>query len=179
MTPFDCQAIRRPTTPVQKIPGPPDRMVLDQQIPLEWAFAGPAELRRRLGAISTAQEIARWTPSPRRAFSARPRCTLSGIDGDPGAGAVPHARRQLRRQGRQRLEESRVRHRTADPCPPAPGFGDQKAKIFVALLGKQLGVRAAGWQRSPPRTAIPRPSAPWPTSPTPPLSTGSAPSSRT
>jgi uncharacterized HhH-GPD family protein len=27
-----------------------------------------------------------------------------------------------------------------------PGFGEQKAKIFVALLGKQLGVRPAGWQ---------------------------------
>ena len=29
-----------------------------------------------------------------------------------------------------------------------PGFGEQKARIFVALLGKQLGVRPAGWERA-------------------------------
>jgi uncharacterized HhH-GPD family protein len=29
-----------------------------------------------------------------------------------------------------------------------PGFGDQKARIFAALVGKQLGVRPAGWQEA-------------------------------
>ena len=29
-----------------------------------------------------------------------------------------------------------------------PGFGDQKAKIFVALLGKQFGVQPAGWEQA-------------------------------
>ena len=29
-----------------------------------------------------------------------------------------------------------------------PGFGEQKAKIFVALLGKQYGVDAAGWREA-------------------------------
>ena len=29
-----------------------------------------------------------------------------------------------------------------------PGFGDQKARIFVALLAKQLGVRPQGWQEA-------------------------------
>src|ERR1700684_309663 len=48
-------------------------MVLDQQIPLEWAFAGPAELRRRLGHDLDASEIADMDPDAlAAAFSARP-----------------------------------------------------------------------------------------------------------
>ncbi|WP_410867018.1 HhH-GPD-type base excision DNA repair protein, partial [Paraburkholderia sp. SIMBA_027] len=29
-----------------------------------------------------------------------------------------------------------------------PGFGEQKAKIFLALLGKQCGLRAEGWREA-------------------------------
>lgn len=29
-----------------------------------------------------------------------------------------------------------------------PGFGEQKAKIFLALLGKQLGVQPVGWREA-------------------------------
>src|ERR1700684_2680416 len=48
-------------------------MVLDQQVPLEWAFAGPAELRRRLGHDLDAKEIAAMDPEVLAAtFSARP-----------------------------------------------------------------------------------------------------------
>src|SRR5271170_2682689 len=48
-------------------------MVLDQQVPLEWAFAGPAELRRRLGRDLDAREIAAMDPDAlAAAFSQRP-----------------------------------------------------------------------------------------------------------
>ena len=48
-------------------------MVLDQQVPLEWAFAGPAELRRRLGHDLDARELATMDPETlAAAFSARP-----------------------------------------------------------------------------------------------------------
>src|SRR5580658_1790926 len=48
-------------------------MVLDQQVPLEWAFAGPAELRRRLGHDLDAREIAAMDPQALvAAFSAKP-----------------------------------------------------------------------------------------------------------
>ena len=41
-------------------------------------------------------------------------------------------------------------HPGRDARPPrcAAGFGQQKARIFAALLGKQLGVRPAGWREA-------------------------------
>jgi uncharacterized HhH-GPD family protein len=48
-----------------------------------------------------------------------------------------------------------------------PGFGDQKAKIFVALLGKQLGVTPSGWREACARSARRAACAPSPTSPVP------------
>ena len=47
-----------------------------------------------------------------------------------------------------------------------PGFGDQKARIFVALLGKQFGVRPAGWEEAAGDYAEPADAARWPTSST-------------
>jgi uncharacterized HhH-GPD family protein len=123
-------------------------MVLDQQIPLEWAFAGPAELRRRLGRDLDAKDIAAMDPEAlAAAFSARP-----ALHRYPGsmAGRVQELCRVLVDEYGGRADTvwtgatsgtdllARVR--------ALPGFGEQKAKIFVALLGKQLGVGAAGWQ---------------------------------
>jgi uncharacterized HhH-GPD family protein len=125
-------------------------MVLDQQIPLEWAFAGPAELRRRLGHDLDAREIASMDPEALAgSFSARP-----ALHRYPGsmAGRVQELSRMLVDQyggkadnvwkgvtsGQELL--TRVRE--------LPGFGEQKAKIFVALLGKQLGVQPEGWRQA-------------------------------
>jgi len=123
-------------------------MVLDQQVPLEWAFAGPAELQRRLGAPLDARAIAAMDPeSLVRAFADKPAlhrypasmaarvqelCRLVtdryGGEADRIWTGVPSASELLRR-----IKE-------------LPGFGEHKAKIFVALLGKQLGVRPEGWE---------------------------------
>ncbi|HXQ60617.1 MAG TPA: HhH-GPD-type base excision DNA repair protein, partial [Acidimicrobiales bacterium] len=123
-------------------------MVLDQQVPLEWAFAGPAELRRRLGHDLDATEIASMDPEALAgAFSAKP-----ALHRYPGsmAGRVHELARVLVENYAGRPEAvwtgvesgselfNRVRQ--------LPGFGEQKAKIFVALLGKQLGVQPPGWQ---------------------------------
>jgi uncharacterized HhH-GPD family protein len=123
-------------------------MVLDQQVPLEWAFAGPAELRNRLGADLDARTIAAMDPEVlAAAFSARP-----ALHRYPGsmAGRVHELCRVLTESYDGRADNvwtgvtsgsellARVRQ--------LPGFGEQKAKIFVALLGKQLGVRPPGWQ---------------------------------
>jgi uncharacterized HhH-GPD family protein len=124
-------------------------MVLDQQIPLEWAFAGPAELRRRLGHDLDAKEIASMDPEAlAAAFSARP-----ALHRYPGsmAGRVQELSRMLVDQyggkaanvwkGATSGEELLTR------VKQLPGFGEQKAKIFVALLGKQLGVQPDGWRQ--------------------------------
>jgi|SRR5579875_2556295 len=125
-------------------------MVLDQQIPLERAFSAPRDLRDRLGGHLDVHEIAGMDPDRLAAlFSIRPalhrfpaanakrvqqlcRIVVDRYDGD--AGNVW----QTASTGEELL--ARVRE--------LPGFGEQKAKIFVALLGKQLGVRPKGWEQA-------------------------------
>lgn len=123
-------------------------MLLDQQVPLERAFSAPADLVRRLGHEPTAGELASFDPDRLAAiFGERPAlhrfpkamaartqalCQLivSSYDGDPAAvwSTATSGAELLKR------------------VASLPGFGEQKAKIFVALLGKQLGVRPAGWR---------------------------------
>jgi uncharacterized HhH-GPD family protein len=123
-------------------------MVLDQQIPLEWAFAGPAELRRRLGRDLDATDIASMDPDAlAAAFSARP-----ALHRYPGsmAGRVQELCRLLvdTYGGKAEAVWTGVGSGADlfDRVRQLPGFGEQKAKIFVALLGKQLGVEPPGWR---------------------------------
>lgn len=125
-------------------------MVLDQQIPLEWAFKGPYVLSERLGAPLDASEIAEMDPEVlAKAFSERP-----ALHRYPGSMA----------KRVQELCRHIVDHHAGDPgrvwkgvragdqlyrnIRDLPGFGDQKARIFVALLGKQLRVQPPGWQEA-------------------------------
>ena len=123
-------------------------MALDQQIPMEKAFAGPAVLRDRLGQDLDAQVIAD------RDDLAELFARTPAIHRFPGsmAGRVQELCRYL------------VEHYAGDAAAvwegvdsgaellrrlqELPGFGDQKARIFVALLGKQRGVRPAGWREA-------------------------------
>lgn len=126
-------------------------MVLDQQIPLEKAFRGPHELLPRLGVKKLkAPELATWDPEELvRAFVTPP-----AIHRYPAAMAkrVQDLCRVLVESYGGRAE--RVWADAEDGTDllrrvkALPGFGEQKAKIFVALLGKQLGVRPAGWQEA-------------------------------
>src|SRR5665213_2981226 len=123
-------------------------MVLDQQVPLEWAFAGPAELRRRLGHDLDAREMATMDPEALTGlFSARP-----ALHRYPGsmAGRVQEMCRMLVDQYRGKAdgvwEGATTGKELLTRVHQLPGFGEQKAKIFVALLGKQFGVRPVGWR---------------------------------
>lgn len=123
-------------------------MVLDQQVPLERAFSSPRDLRDRLGGQLDVGAIAAIDPAElAEVFSQRPAlhrfpasnagrvqqlCQIIVSDYDGDAARVWEGASS----GTELLRRVRA----------LPGFGDQKAKIFVALLGKQLGVRPAGWQ---------------------------------
>ncbi|HXW35200.1 MAG TPA: HhH-GPD-type base excision DNA repair protein [Acidimicrobiales bacterium] len=124
-------------------------MVLDQQVPLEWAFSGPAELKRRMNGTFDAVTIASMPADELAALFAR----KPALHRYPGSMATRvHALCALIVEHYGGRAE-----RIWSPVPSAdelirrlrelPGFGEQKAKIFMALLGKQLGVRPEGWKR--------------------------------
>lgn len=123
-------------------------MVLDQQIPLEWAFTAPSLLAQRVPGTLDAATVAAMDPEAlAEAFRTRPalhrfpgsmaervqevaKLIVDQYDGDA---AKIWKTAKSGEELRQRVEA-------------LPGFGKQKAKIFVALLGKQLGVRPEGWR---------------------------------
>jgi uncharacterized HhH-GPD family protein len=123
-------------------------MVLDQQIPMERAFWAPAELSRRLGGPLVAKEIASMDPDRLvEVFKERP--ALHRFPGSM-AGRVQEVCRIVADEYGGKANglwtklpdgETLIARLSA-----LPGFGAQKARIFAALLGKQLGVQPEGWR---------------------------------
>jgi uncharacterized HhH-GPD family protein len=126
-------------------------MLLDQQVPMDWAFSGPYTLAERLGTDTLdPTTIASYDPESFAGLAAQ----RPAIHRFPGSMA-------------QRIQ-SLAQHIVADYGGNAaaiwtdvddgaellgrlkalPGFGEQKAKIFLALLGKQLGVAPKGWREA-------------------------------
>lgn len=130
-------------------------MLLDQQITMETAFAGPAKIADRLGTLDPAAiaradpeeflAVFRQSPAVHRfpgSMAARVQNLAAVVQNEwggdataiwtrPGdSGDAPDGAEVLRRL--QQL----------------PGFGEQKAKIFLALLGKQCGLTAPGWREA-------------------------------
>jgi uncharacterized HhH-GPD family protein len=125
-------------------------MLLDQQVPLERAFSAPADLVARIGHEPTAAELADLDADElTRIFSERPalhrypkamaartqalaRIIADEYDGDAAAVWTTAT------SGPELLKR----------LSALPGFGTAKSQIFVALLGKQLGVRPDGWREA-------------------------------
>ncbi len=123
-------------------------MLLDQQFPMERAFAGPAKVLERFGSLEPA-EIAAADPEQFASLCAEP----PAVHRFPGSMAE-----RIQAVARVVVEEydgqaDRIWTEAADGqellrrMTALPGFGKQKAQIFVALLAKQLGVRPAGWEK--------------------------------
>jgi uncharacterized HhH-GPD family protein len=125
-------------------------MLLDQQIPMEVAFAGPKKIADRMGGVD-AREIADHDPeSFLKLFAERP--AVHRFPGSMGKRVQDLARAVV-----DEYDGNAVAIWTAgDPdgaevlrrIKALPGFGEQKAKIFVALLGKQYGVTPEGWREA-------------------------------
>ncbi len=129
-------------------------MLFDQQFPMERAFAGPRLLADRMGLDDTA------TLSAAGLADADPDALLAWFQGPPAVHRYPGSM-AARTQALCRLLVERYDGRAdalwADAPDGAtllrrigelPGFGAQKAKILVALLGKQYGVTPPGWQEA-------------------------------
>ncbi|HWE65774.1 MAG TPA: HhH-GPD-type base excision DNA repair protein [Acidimicrobiales bacterium] len=123
-------------------------MVLDQQVTMEKAFSSPAELQRRLGGTLNAAAIAAMDPEKLiEVFKERP--ALHRFPGSM-AGRVQGVCAIVAEEYGGKADaiwkglpdgKTLIKRLTA-----LPGFGEQKARIFAALLGKQLGVQPEGWR---------------------------------
>lgn len=125
-------------------------MVLDQQIPLEHAFHSPHELTKRLGRRPSAEQLASFDPDELAAIFAKPRA-LHRFPGSMAKRVQDMCRVVVDEYGGDAAavwtgatSGQELYKRVA----ALPGFGQQKARIFVALLGKQLGVRPEGWREA-------------------------------
>ncbi len=123
-------------------------MLLDQQVAMETAFAGPAKIADRMHGLdvrriadadhdafaalcATPPAVHRYPGSMAGRIQAVARAVLDDYDGDVTrlwTDGEADARTVLKR------------------LKALPGFGDQKARIFLALLGKQRGVQPTGWR---------------------------------
>ncbi|WP_315106497.1 HhH-GPD-type base excision DNA repair protein [uncultured Microbacterium sp.] len=131
-------------------------MLLDQQIPMETAFTGPLKIEQRTGAADAAAiagmapeeflEAFRQTPAVHRfpgsmATRVQTLCQALVDDWDGDAAALwtrPSAGSGTQPSGAEVLRRLKA----------LPGFGEQKAKIFLALLGKQYGFTGEGWREA-------------------------------
>jgi len=125
-------------------------MLLDQQVTMEKAFHSPYDLKERLGGTLDAATIAEMDPEKLKAiFAERPALhrfpgSMADRTGDMCRALVEHYDGKAEnvwqgvKSGDQLLENLKS----------LPGFGDQKAKIFVALLGKRMSVKPPGWREA-------------------------------
>ncbi|MGH3662882.1 MAG: HhH-GPD-type base excision DNA repair protein [Micromonosporaceae bacterium] len=125
-------------------------MLLDQQVGMEKAFTGPYELASRLGHEPSAQEIADFdTEALVEVFAQRP-----AIHRFPGAMAkrvqelCRHLRDHYQGDAEAVWRDAGTGAELLKRLKALPGFGDQKSRIFLALLGKQLQVRPEGWREA-------------------------------
>lgn len=125
-------------------------MLLDQQVAMETAFAGPAKILDRVGTLDPAalaghdpddlEAVFRRTPAVHRypgSMAGRVRALAAAVRDDWGGDAAAIWTRDSP-DGTEVLGRLKA----------LPGFGDQKARIFLALLGKQCGFTGAGWREA-------------------------------
>ena len=123
-------------------------MLLDQQFPMERAFYGPFLLQQRLGEPLSPARIAAMDPEDLVAIFRGP----PAIHRFPGAFA-----KRTHDLARAIVEDydgetARIWTTAGDGddlykrLRRLPGFGDAKARIFVGVIGKRLGMGPPGWE---------------------------------
>jgi len=122
-------------------------MLLDQQVPMEWAFRGPLELKRRLGRLDPATVAALEPDALVEVFVAKP--ALHRYPASMARRVHELATFLVEHYGGR---ADKVWKGVSDPAElfgrlrELPGYGQQKAQIFLAILGKRLGVAPPGWE---------------------------------
>lgn len=124
-------------------------MLLDQQVPMEWAFRGPATLRERLGHLDPTRIAAMEPEQLEEAFRQKP-----ALHRFPGSMAnrthqlcvhlVEHHGGDARDIWAGIDDGAEVRRR----LQALPGYGKEKSQIFLALLVKRMGCSFDGWEEA-------------------------------
>jgi len=125
-------------------------MLLDQQVPMEKAFRSPYDLKERLGGRLDPAEIADHDPEELARIFARPPA-LHRFPGSMAGRTQALARALVEQYGGSAAavwETAATGQELLTRLQALPGFGAQKARIFLALLGKRLGVRPPGWEEA-------------------------------
>ena len=123
-------------------------MLLDQQVPMEWAFKGPYTLKSRLGGELDATKLAAMSPEDIEVvFKEKP-----ALHRFPGSmGKRTHAVAVFVAENYDG-DTAKIWTTAKDGAElygrlrELPGYGDEKAKIFMAILAKRLGVKPKGWE---------------------------------
>ena len=125
-------------------------MLLDQQIPMEWAFAGPLKLRERMGGRLDAAEIAAVDPDAFTLLFKGPPA-LHRFPGSMGKRTQDLCQYLVDHYGGRAAAvwtDVDDGHELVRRVRALPGFGGEKSKIFSALLAKRFGVRPPGWEEA-------------------------------
>ncbi|KAA8890791.1 Fe-S cluster assembly protein HesB [Nocardia colli] len=125
-------------------------MLFDQQYPMEQAFRGPKKIADRMGGFdihriaeadpqefedlcATPPAIHRYGRSMARRAQELARYVIENYDAK-----TENLWKQDKPDGKEVLRRLKA----------LPGFGEQKARIFLSLLGKQRGVQPVGWREA-------------------------------
>ncbi|MCU1453275.1 MAG: HhH-GPD family protein [Acidimicrobiales bacterium] len=125
-------------------------MLLDQQVPMEWAFRSPATLKGRLGDRFNPAAIAAMDPEDLVAVF----CEKPALHRYPAAMArrahevCVHLVEHYDGDAGKLWKGARDGQVLFDRIRALPGFGQEKAQIFLALLAKRMGKRPAGWEQA-------------------------------
>ncbi len=124
-------------------------MMLDQQFPMERAFAGPAKILDRFGSIDPVDVAAAEPESFKELCSVPPAIhRFPGSMSERVQALAAHVVERYDGDTARLWDEAESGQELMKRLTALPGFGAQKARIFVALLGKQLGVRPDGWEQA-------------------------------
>jgi uncharacterized HhH-GPD family protein len=126
--------------------------VLDQQVPLQKAFSGPYELRRRIGSLDAAQIAAMDTAALEDTFKERP--ALHRFPGNMARRTQALCEAIVRDYGgdagsvwRDAASGKELERRLLK----LPGIGEMKARTLIGILGKRFGVQPPGWEAVAPQ----------------------------
>lgn len=124
-------------------------MLLDQQVPMEWAFNGAHTLKTRLGHLDP-RRIAAMDPDQflavcleKPAIHRFPKAMAGRIQGMCAVIADRYANKGENIW--KGVDDAQV---LFERLRELPGYGEEKAQIFVALLGKRFDIRPKGWQKA-------------------------------